>query len=688
MKKAELLSPAGNFECLKAAVNNGANAVYLGGKNFSARAFAGNFDKNELIEAVRYCHLHNVRVFVTLNTLLNEKELENAIRMADFYYENNVDALLVQDLGLFYILKTRHPDFELHCSTQMHVHNLEGVRNAKRLGFSRVVVARESTLDFIKEACREDIEIETFVHGAICVSYSGQCLMSSATKNRSANRGMCAQCCRLRYRLVDEDNNTINTSTDYLLSPRDMFLLDDIPKLIAVGVSSFKIEGRMKSPAYVGYVTSIYRKAIDSYYEGKKYSLSEEEADDLKVLFNRRFTDSLLYGKKDLFGQKTPNHLGILIGETVGNRNGHTFIRLERRLNQFDGIRIGEFGCIVNMLYKDDMLVNSGDKGDIVSIKTDQVLTGKVYKTLDHELERKIEATEEKKIPLDISVRIYPNEPVSVRLSCNGFSYVFESDLIPQKAIKAPLDDESIRKQFSRLNDTVYMLNGFSSETDDAFVTVKDLNSLRRKAIEAFDEYRLDSFSRKDNPVDPEVWKDPDYALEKGTMIQKEDHIYHDGSEYAINYVINPLSQYCKEKNTVISEFGGLLKDYDSKIAYYTLNCCNSYAYELLKRLGFDCIILSTELSSDSIYDLVEAYQKRNGEKIRPFFLTKGNRVLMYIKSDPFGQYMKDNRKYFLSDGNNLYSIVKRDDIYELIETEKPSETPLNSDFLPFEIEN
>ena len=215
MNIVELLAPAGNFECLKAAINNGANAVYLGGKNFSARAFANNFDENELIEAVKYAHLRNVKIYVTLNTLLNEKEFNNAIKMADLYYSNNVDALLIQDLGLYYYLKNKYPDFELHCSTQMHIHNLEGVRTAKKLGFKRVVLARESTLDFIREASKQGVEIETFVHGAICVSYSGQCLMSSVTKNRSANKGMCAQCCRLKYKLFDIDDIPINTETDY-----------------------------------------------------------------------------------------------------------------------------------------------------------------------------------------------------------------------------------------------------------------------------------------------------------------------------------------------------------------------------------------------------------------------------------------------------------------------------------------
>ncbi|MBQ6559309.1 MAG: U32 family peptidase, partial [Erysipelotrichaceae bacterium] len=387
MKKIELLAPAGDFNCLKAAISNGADAVYLGGKNFSARAFAQNFDNAELIKAIEYAHLRNVRIFVTLNTLLNEYEIKNALKMADFYYKNHVDALLIQDLGLYYVLKERYPDFELHCSTQMHVHNVHGVINAKQLGFKRVVLARESSLELIRECCRQEIEIEVFVHGAICVSYSGQCLMSAHTKDRSANKGACAQCCRLKYHLYDDRNSRIPLTTEYPLSTKDMMLINDVPDLIEAGVSSLKIEGRMKSSAYVGYVTSIYRKAIDSYYEGRHYQISDRELKDLKALFNRNFTNDLLRGRNDLFGQKTPNHLGISIGEVVNHRNGYTYIHLNDRLSQFDGIRIGEFGCIVNMLYKDELLVSEGKTGEIVAIKTESPVKGEVFKTYDHLLE-------------------------------------------------------------------------------------------------------------------------------------------------------------------------------------------------------------------------------------------------------------------------------------------------------------
>ena len=684
MKKPELLSPAGNFACLKAAIAGGADAVYLGGKNFSARAFANNFDNEELIRAIRYAHLRGVRIFVTLNTLLNEKEFENALKLADFYYRNNVDALLIQDLGLYYVLKERYPDFELHCSTQMHVHNLEGVKNAKRLGFKRVVLARESDLELIRACCRQGIEIEVFVHGAICVSYSGQCLMSSYSKSRSANKGMCAQCCRLKYDLY-EDDHKVKTDTKYLLSPRDNCLIDDIPDLIEAGVSSFKIEGRMKSSAYVGYVTSLYRKAIDEYFEGNRYQITDEELDRLKVLFNRNFTDDLLHDRNELFGQKTPNHQGIEIGEVLFNKNDHTYIRLSRDLNQFDGIRINEFGCIVNMLYKDGLLVNHGSKGETVSILSKEKLSGKVYKTLDHILENDINSTPEKKIPLDIELSIYPNKNVDVSLKCLNDKYTISTGIITQKALKAPLNKDTVIRQFGKLNDTEYFLNSLILNSEDAFLSVSQLNEIRRNAIEQFNEYRLNSFRRNEirSDIDPVKLKDD---KDEGEMIEKEDKIILDRKEYRINFVINKESQYTDHDDAVICEFGGLLKQYKSKIAYYTLNVCNSYAYEFLKKLGFEHIVLSSELKDNEISDLIEAYKIRNKRIIKPYRLISGKRVLMYIKSKPFARYVKNGHNYNLDDGNNRYDLSFVDNITEI--SVKQEKISLNEDCLPLFIES
>lgn len=654
MNKVELLSPAGNFECLKAAINNGANAVYLGGKNFSARAFANNFSEEELIEAVKYAHLRNVKIYVTLNTLLTEKEFYNAIKMVDFYYENNVDALLIQDLGLFYYIKNKYPDFELHCSTQMHVHNIEGIKNAKKLGFKRVVIARESNLEFIKEATKQDIEIETFVHGAICVSYSGQCLMSSVSKNRSANKGMCAQCCRLAYDLIDEDENIIKTDTKYLLSPKDMCLINDIPDLINAGVSSFKIEGRLKSAAYVGYITRIYRKAIDAYYDNEKFLISEEELNSFKVLFNRNFTDDYLFNKNNLFGQLTPNHLGLEIGTVIKNVNNYTYIKLSRELNQFDGIRIGEFGCICNMLYSNNLLVNHGDINDIVAIKTNKILKGKVYKTLDYKLEEDIKNTKDLKLPIDINIKIYADSNVEVKIN----DFIYQSNICAQKAINAPIDYDTVLKSFSKLNDTEYYLNKLNLESDNAFLTIKQLNQIRRDTIVEYNKFRLNSFKR--TRIDNEFnYKEPIYneSLESFSIDFNE-----------LNKVVNPNSIYTESDINVIYEFGGILKDYQNKIAYYSLNCSNSYAYEFFKKLGFKEIILSSELKDNDIEDLKDAYKQRNNIDIKPYVLESGNRVLMYIKANPFDSYMEKNKKYYIKDHNFKYSIIRNKDITEIVE--------------------
>ena len=679
MNKVELLAPAGNFNCLKAAINNGANAVYLGGKNFSARVFANNFDENEMIEAIKYAHLRNAKIYVTLNTLLTEKEFNNAIKMVDFYYNNNVDALLIQDLGLYYYIKEKYPDFELHCSTQMHIHNLEGVKTAKKLGFKRVVLARESTLDFIKQACKQDIEIETFVHGAICVSYSGQCLMSSVSKNRSANKGMCAQCCRLRYDILDENNKKVETKTNYLLSPRDMCLINDIPDLIDAGVSSFKIEGRLKSSAYVGYVTRLYRKAIDSYINlGVKYTITDDEMNNLKVLFNRNFTDDYLSDKNNIFGQLTPNHLGIEIGEAFKYDNEYVYIRLKHRLNQFDGIRINDFGCIVNMLYKDGLLVNHGNINDVVAIKSDEKHIGKVYKTLDYEFENDINATNDKRIPLNIDIKLKPNENARVHFDLNDTSFDYISDVIPQVAKNSPLTVESISNQFSKLNETVYYAENISVDTNNAFLPVKYLNEIRRQSIDELNKYRLNSFKRK--AILPSIEFVECKYEETSDIKLNNDICLYNNQEYDINYVINKDSIYSDRNNALISEIGGLLKPYETKIAYYTLNCSNSYCYEFFKKLGYDAVIVSSELMPNFIKDMIDGYYSRNGVQIKPYYLKEGNRALMYIKANPFDEYIDLSENNTLLEQNNSYFIRKYNGITEIIENSNSNHMNINEE--------
>ena len=350
----ELLSPVGDFECLKAAVQNGANAVYFGANSFSARAFASNFDDDTLEKAINYAKIRGVKTNLTLNTLVKNSEITNAIEIAKKAYEFGIDAIIVQDFGLARYLIKNFPGLAIHASTQMSVHNLDGVLELQKLGFSRVVLSRELSLKEIKYICENsNIEIECFVHGALCISYSGQCLFSSIVGGRSGNRGKCAQPCRLPYELLEE-NPSINNKTEisshsnpidkgYLLSPRDLCGLDKLPELVDAGVTCLKIEGRMKSPEYVATVTRIYRKYLDlieksqesvssnncntnkqfAVQDNKNFYIDEKDKQDLLQVFNRGgFSTGHLTKEPNcnlIFPQK-PNNMGIFLGE-ISNFN-------------------------------------------------------------------------------------------------------------------------------------------------------------------------------------------------------------------------------------------------------------------------------------------------------------------------------------------------------------------------------
>ena len=347
LKKVELLSPAGNMECLKAAIAAGCDAVYLGGKMFGARAFSNNFNDEELIEAIKYAHIYGVRVYVTVNTIIYEHEVDRFMKYVDFLYKNNVDALIIQDIGMMDLIRKTYPNLELHASTQMHIHNIEGVKLVEKLGLKRVVLARETnieTIKYIKE--NTNIDLEIFVQGALCISYSGQCLMSALIGNRSGNRGSCAGSCRQKYNLI-VNNEKVNKE-EYLLSTKDLCALEDIGKLIDLGFLSFKIEGRMKSKEYVYMATKIYREAIDSYLENKMVNL--KDLDKLKFLFNRKYTKGFLFNEENITNSYRPNHLGVEIGKVIKKSNNMITIKLTNDLSINDGIRIVEddYGFIIN----------------------------------------------------------------------------------------------------------------------------------------------------------------------------------------------------------------------------------------------------------------------------------------------------------------------------------------------------
>ena len=302
----ELLSPAGNMESLKAAINNGADAIYLGGKSFGARAYADNFSDEELKEAVRYAHLYGVKLYVTVNTIIYNNEVNDFVKYIELLYRIGVDALIMQDIGMISLVRKKFPNMEIHASTQCHNHNNEGIKLLKDLGVTRIVLDREMSLEEM-ENIDIDVEKEVFIHGALCNSYSGCCLFSSMNGGRSGNRGECTQPCRLPYKLI-KNGEYVDTINKYLLSTKELNTIHNFDKLMESDIVSFKIEGRMKSPSYVGYVTRLYRKLIDNYYNKKESVVSSDEENNLKILFNRDFTNGYLFNDK-VMNTFSSNHL-------------------------------------------------------------------------------------------------------------------------------------------------------------------------------------------------------------------------------------------------------------------------------------------------------------------------------------------------------------------------------------------
>ena len=315
MRKMELLAPAGNMESLKMAIYNGANAVYLGIKQYNARNNIDGFTLDTLREAVDFAHLYDVRVYLALNILFKDDELQSALDVVVDANNIGVDAFIVQDLGLAYLIKQHYPSIELHASTQMAIHNLEGVRMLERLGFSRVVLARETSPEEIKRISdNSNMEIEFFVQGALCVSFSGNCYMCSHLVDKSGNRGVCQQFCRLPY--VFEKGKV--SKRGFLLSAKDICMLDRLSQLSDLGVCSLKIEGRARRPYYVAQACKVYRNALDG-----KVNL-QEDLDALKVAFNRNFTPAYFDGNANIISKIQGNN-GLKIGVVNSVKNGSKF---------------------------------------------------------------------------------------------------------------------------------------------------------------------------------------------------------------------------------------------------------------------------------------------------------------------------------------------------------------------------
>ncbi len=437
--KTELLAPAGSIESFYAAVNSGADSVYLGGKLFNARASSQNFDNEEMKHIISYAHNKNVKVYVTLNIVLKDEEITDALNYALFLYENDVDAVIVQDLGMLYLIKKFIPDLPVNISTQAAVYDEYGVKFFEHYDVNRVIMAREMSLSQLKEAVKNtNTNLEIFIHGALCTCYSGQCYMSSFLGGRSGNRGKCAQPCRLSYNFYDKENNELleDLGTIPVLSLKDFIAGETITELIEAGITTFKIEGRMKGPEYTSTVVEYYRQIIDDYYAGKKSDFKESEKRAITT-FSRGYTNSYLKPDKD-----------------------------------------------------DEMFArtSSGVKGEDI----DEIREETKDKT------EEFSSCRRNKINFDLTLKV--GEKASLTAADGKNTVVVKSDEACETSIKNPATDEMVHEQLEKLGNSIYEIDNLNIEMEEnVFVRKSTLNQLRRDAVDLLYKKGSVYYNRKES---------------------------------------------------------------------------------------------------------------------------------------------------------------------------------------------
>ena len=526
----EILAPAGTYEAMEAAVKAGCDAVYAGGSFFSARAYAGNFDQESFLKAIDECHFFGVRVYMTVNTLLKEEETEQLVSYVRPYYEAGLDGVLVQDMGVYEILRQAFPDLPLHVSTQMSISSAYGAQMAKELGFTRIVPSRELSLAEIKEIKHKvDIEVETFVHGALCFAYSGKCLLSSFAGGRSGNRGRCAQPCRQCYELFHTGTEEGGPSVkEYLMSLSDICMLKELPLLIDAGIDSFKIEGRMKNPSYVASVVDAYRRERDLYLELKAneqaacfeelsrdaqntyLKAAETDTERLAEIYNRGgFCSGYYHTDKgiEMAARKRPNHQGVKIGTVVRIREPEIAVKLERDLHRGDVYELRKEGREVIELTSG----KDAAKGETVSLKANrlkQITTGmEVWRTRNAFLLEQIETEllrNERFVSVNCRIEARVGFPLRITLTAapeecreDPVTVCAEGEPV-QAAEKTATDAAVLTEKMKRSSQSALRILHIACEADpDAFVPMSQFNVLRRKAAEEFREKIIAGYHRQ-----------------------------------------------------------------------------------------------------------------------------------------------------------------------------------------------
>lgn len=620
---SELLAPAGSMESLKAAIANGCDAVYLGMQKFGARAYSENFDENTLAQAVAYAHLRGVKVYVTMNTIVFQNELDDIRAQLDFLNETGVDGVIAQDLAVLEYVASRFEDMEAHCSTQMGIDDLEGALLCKELGARRVVISREVAIEHVK-AIREQagIPVEVFVHGALCVSYSGNCIMSGMTGNRSGNRGRCIGSCRGLYDIVDADTGA-SLGSNYILSTKDLNTIEHISELR--DIDSLKIEGRMKEPLYVANAVSRYRKALDG-------TATPTDLEKLNRTFNRTYTKGYLFheDRGAITNVEKPNHHGYRIGEIAQARKGTYRIALTDTLRQHDIIRIRHENEDVNLavtkLYdKAGRLISGSDDSCFIKVREKLSVGDPVFKTKDVQYEKELEATltgEFRRFPLDYTVYAYPGAPLVVDGEGLGQRYTYESDEYLAEALTAPTTADAAARQLARLNDTVFCLGNVRFEGYNAFIPSKMLNAARKAIVEHLCDQRIRSAERRTKAAPAHVplafAPQPPTLCAFATTQEQYDACKACGIEtvYYDNVIPRNNNRYReREGELLIGGLGGIYRyrDRNPFVTDYSLNVVNATSCYELHRLGAKRVTLSYEINEGQLRDLLEAYRRDNG---------------------------------------------------------------------------
>ena len=521
--RVEILAPAGSMECLKAAIAAGADAVYTGGALFGARAYAHNLTEEELLEAIDYVHLHGRRLYLTVNTLIKDREMEK--QMYDYllpYYRQGLDAVIVQDIGLFRFIRKHFPDLPIHASTQMTLTGVDGAKFLEKEGAQRIVTSRELSMAEVKKIADEtELEIESFVHGALCYCYSGQCLFSSFIGGRSGNRGQCAQPCRLLYRTPEAKR------LQYLLSLKDICTLELIPEMIESGIYSFKIEGRMKKPEYAAAVAFQYRKYTDLYlkyyeecpaeedpaaYAMKKYRVREEDRQMLLDLYNRGGFHTGYYhtqNGREMISLNRPNHAGVPAVKVLAKKGRNVtakaltdlypqdIIELPMRKGREkadnytckDAVRKGmnvQIPVFADTPFKRDEIWMRTRNSTLIDTLREEFVNGKIKERICG------------------TFRLYPQEKATLTVKCRDAEITVAGEKA-QEALSQPMSRERIEKQLRKTGNTEFEFSFLKAEIGEkVFLPMQSLNELRREALETLEKVICEKYRRSGEVKDPE----------------------------------------------------------------------------------------------------------------------------------------------------------------------------------------